>query len=66
MGYKTLEMAELEAELSSGTVSTSDVEVDVSSSAEAISSEASTGSKRKDEKKKLDEMRKQIEEGLRS
>ena len=62
----SMQMAELEAELSSGTVSTSDVEVDISSSAEAISSETSTESTRKDEKKKLDEMRKQIEEGLRS
>ncbi len=61
-----MQMAELEAELSSGTVSTSDVEVGVSSSTEVISSETSTESKRKDEKKKLDEMRKQIEEGLRS
>ncbi len=62
----SIQMAELEAELSSGTVSTSDVEIDVSSSTESVSSEASTVSKRKDEKKKLDEMRRQIEEGLRS
>ncbi len=61
-----LQLAELEAELSSGTVSTSDVEVGVSSPTEIHSSGISTESKRKDEKKKLDEMRKEIEEGLRS
>ena len=59
------QMAELEAELSSG-VSTSDQEAGVFSSAEGVSSDISTEAKRKDEKKKLDEMRKQIEEGLRS
>jgi hypothetical protein len=61
----SIQMAELEAELNSGTAS-SEVEIDVSTSTESISSEASTGSTRKEEKKKLDEMRKQIEEGLRS
>jgi hypothetical protein len=61
-----MQMAELEAELSSGKVSTSDVEVGVSSSAEEISPETSLEIKRKDEKKKLDEMRRQIEDGLRS
>ncbi len=62
----SMQMAELEAELASGTVSTSEPEVGVSSSTEPISSEVSTESKRKDEKKKLDDMRRQIEEGLRS
>ena len=62
----SMQMAELEAELTSGTVSAPNVEVDVSSSTEGISSEISAESKRKDEKKKLDEMRRQIEEGLRS
>jgi len=61
-----MQMAELEAELSSGTVSASNVEFNVPSSTEGVSSEISTESKRKEEKKKLDEMRKQIEEGLRS
>jgi len=61
----SIQMAELEAELSSGTASP-EVEIDVSTSTESISSEASTESTRKEEKKKLDEMRRQIEEGLRS
>jgi hypothetical protein len=60
------QMAELEAELSSGSVSTSEPEVGVFSSTEGVSSDISSEAKRKDEKKKLDEMRKQIEEGLRS
>jgi len=61
----SIQMAELEAELNSGTASP-EVEIDVSTSTESVSSEASTESTRKEEKKKLDEMRRQIEEGLRS
>lgn len=60
------QMAELEAELSSGSVSTSEQEEGIFSSTVGVSSDISTEAKRKDEKKKLDEMRKQIEEGLRS
>ncbi len=61
-----MQMAELEAELSSGTVSTSEMEPSISTSPEASLSTSSAEEKRKAEKKKLDEMRKQIEEGLRS
>ena len=60
----SLQMAELEAELSSGTLPASDTTVsDIPTSP---ISEGSSGNKREADKKKLDEMRKQIEEGLRS
>ena len=60
----SMQMAELEAELSSGTVSTGDSSV--STSPTSPISETASGTKREADKKKLDEMRKQIEEGLRS
>jgi hypothetical protein len=62
----SMQMAELEAELSSGKVSTPGIEPSISVSPESSVSTTSTDEKRKEEKKKLDEMRKQIEEGLRS
>ncbi len=60
----SMQMAELEAELSTGTVSTGDASV--STSPTSPISEPADGTKREADKKKLDEMRKQIEEGLRS
>jgi hypothetical protein len=61
-----MQMAELEAELSSGTVSTPEMDTGISTSPESSITASSSEDKRKAEKKKLDEMRKQIEEGLRS
>jgi hypothetical protein len=61
-----MQMAELEAELSSGTVSTPEIDTGISTSPESSITASSSEDKRKEEKKKLDEMRKQIEEGLRS
>jgi hypothetical protein len=59
------QMAELEAELASGVPST---ETPVTSSADMspATTEEGTTTSREADKKKLDEMRKQIEEGLRS
>ncbi len=60
----SMQMAELEAELSSGSLPAS--EPSISATPSSPISESSSGEKRKADKKKLDEMRKQIEEGLRS
>ena len=59
----SMQMAELEAELSSGTISTT--ETDVPTTQTTPISTTSEG-KKEAEKKKLDEMKRQIEEGLRS
>ena len=59
----SMQMAELEAELSSGTISTT--EADVPTTQTTPISTTSEG-KKEAEKKKLDEMKRQIEEGLRS
>ena len=60
----SMQMAELEAELSSGSLPAS--ETSVSATPSSPISENTTVKKREADKKKLDEMRKQIEEGLRS
>ncbi|PWI48660.1 hypothetical protein CEE45_05465 [Candidatus Heimdallarchaeota archaeon B3_Heim] len=60
----SMQMAELEAELSSGSLPAS--ETSVSATPSSPISENTAGKKREADKKKLDEMRKQIEEGLRS
>ena len=60
----SMQMAELEAELSSGSLPAS--ETSVSAAPSSPISENTTVKKREADKKKLDEMRKQIEEGLRS
>ncbi len=60
----SMQMAELEAELSSSSLPASETSVPATPSSPI--SENTTGKKREADKKKLDEMRKQIEEGLRS
>ena len=59
----SMQMAELEAELTSGT--TPAAEIETSPTVTPIT-ESPTPAKREADKKKLDEMRRQIEEGLRS
>jgi hypothetical protein len=59
-----IQMAELEAELSSGT--SLDTETPLSETGTSPISETADKGKREADKKKLDEMRRQIEEGLRS
>jgi hypothetical protein len=59
----SMQMAELEAELA-GTLPAGDTSVSTTSTTPV--SESASGTKREADKKKLDEMRKQIEEGLRS
>jgi hypothetical protein len=59
-----MQMAELEAELSSGSLPAGETSIPATPSTPI--SETGSGEKRKADKKKLDEMRKQIEEGLRS
>ena len=60
----SMQMAELEAELSSGSLP--ETETSVPSTPTTPISESTSDSKREAEKKKLDDMRRQIEEGLRS
>ena len=62
----SMQMAELEAELASGSTPTHEEDISISSSTDSVSTGVTTEAKRKEDKKKLDEMRKQIEEGLRS
>lgn len=59
----SMQMAELEAELTSGTTPATEIEA---SPTVAPITESPTPAKREADKKKLDEMRRQIEEGLRS
>ncbi|MFX0085699.1 MAG: Snf7 family protein [Candidatus Hodarchaeota archaeon] len=58
----SMQMAELEAELASGSLPSTEAETTPISPI----TEPTTSSKRETDKKKLDEMRRQIEEGLRS
>ncbi len=57
-----MQMAELEAELASGSLPSTEAETTPITPI----TESTTSSKRESDKKKLDEMRRQIEEGLRS
>ena len=58
------QLAELEAELASGTLPATGIKTDTR--ATPVTAETPSSEKREADKKKLDEMRKQIEEGLRS
>ena len=60
----SMQMAELEAELTSGSLP--ETETSVPSTPTTPISESTSDGKREAEKKKLDDMRRQIEEGLRS
>lgn len=62
----SMQMAELEAEMASGSLPSTGEDVITTSTPISTKTESASTEKREADKKKLDEMRRQIEEGLRS